>query len=338
MAMSEMRNRQWRMASRPGGYPVPEDFELVTEDVVDPMHGDILVQNLYMSLDPYMRGRMRDRASYAANVQVGGLMVGEAVGRVVSSRYDGIDEGDIVACSTGWQEYCTLHGSMARKIDPDVAPISTSLGVLGMPGLTAYHGLLRVGQPSPGETVLVSAASGAVGGVVGQIAKFNGCRTIGTVGSDEKAAYILDELGYDAAINYKTEDVAARLGEEAPDGVDVYFDNVGGPVTDAAIDNLAFRGRVLVCGQISQYNVEGAAQGPRNLWNLITNQARIEGFLVFNYAQDHEIARARLTDWVVSGKLKYKEDIVEGFENAPAAFIGLMHGANFGKLLVKIAD
>ena len=336
--MSEMVNRQWRMASHPEGFPVPEDFELVEQAVEDPQHGEILVRNLYLSLDPYMRGRMRDRASYAANIVVGGLMVGEAVGRVVASRYAGIETGDIVACSTGWQEYCTLHGGAARKIDADAAPISTSLGVLGMPGLTAYHGLLQVGRPRPGDTVLVSAASGAVGGVVGQLAKMNGCRTIGTVGSDEKAAYILDELGYDAAINYKTEDVVSRLASEAPSGVDIYFDNVGGPVTDAAIDNLAFRGRVLVCGQISMYNAESVQSGPRNLWNLITNQARIEGFLVFNFAHDHEEARARLTAWVKSGQLKYKEDIVDGFENAPKAFIGLMNGANFGKLLVKLAD
>ena len=336
--MPEMVNRQWRMASRPEGFPVPEDFELVEQDVVDPQHGEILVRNLYLSLDPYMRGRMRDRASYAANIQVGGLMVGEAVGRVVASRYDGIGVGDVVVCSTGWQEYCTLHGGSARKIDADVAPISTSLGVLGMPGLTAYHGLLQVGRPRPGDTVLVSAASGAVGGVVGQLAKMNGCRTIGTVGTDDKAGYILDELGYDAAINYKTEDVASRLRAEAPGGIDIYFDNVGGPVTDAAIDNLALRGRVLVCGQISMYNAEGVQTGPRNLWNLISNQARIEGFLVFNFAQDHDEARARLTEWVVSGELQYKEDVVDGFENAPKAFIGLMNGANFGKLLVKLAD
>lgn len=336
--MSEMVNRQWRMASRPEGFPVPEDFELVEQGVTDPQHGEILVRNLYLSLDPYMRGRMRDRASYAANIAVGGLMVGEAVGRVVASRYAGIETGDIVACSTGWQEYGTLHGGSARKIDPDAAPISTSLGVLGMPGLTAYHGLLQVGMPRPGDTVLVSAASGAVGGVVGQLAKMNGCRPIGTVGSDEKAAYILDELGYDAAINYKTEDVVSRLEAEAPGGIDIYFDNVGGPVTDAAIDNLALRGRVLVCGQISMYNAASAQTGPRNLWNLITKQARIEGFLVFNFAQDHDEARSRLTAWVKSGQLKYKEDIVDGFENAPKAFIGLMNGANFGKLLVKLAD
>lgn len=336
--MTELINRRWVMARRPAGFPSSEDFALETLDVVDPRYGEILVQNQYLSLDPYMRGRMRERASYAANIEVGGLMVGEAVGRVVASRFDGIEVGDVVACSTGWQEYCTLHGAAARKIDAGVAPVSTALGVLGMPGLTAYHGLLQVGQPRPGDTVLVSAASGAVGGVVGQLAKMNGCRAIGTVGTDEKVEYIVDELGYDAAINYKTEDVAAKLAELAPVGVDIYFDNVGGPVTDAAIDNLAFRGRVLVCGQISMYNSDGVESGPRNLWNLITKQARIEGFLVFNFAQDHEVARARLTEWVVSGRLKYKEDVVDGFEGAPRAFIGLMNGANFGKLLVKLSD
>lgn len=338
MSQSELTNRQWRMASRPVGYPAPDDFELVEAPVQDPRFGEILVQNLYLSLDPYMRGRMRDRASYAANIQVGGIIVGETVGRVVASQYDGIRPGDYVTCNTGWQEYSTTHGGSARKVDPGAAPVSTALGVLGMPGLTAYHGLLQVGQPRPGDTVLVSAASGAVGGVVGQLAGMSGCRTIGTVGSDEKARYIVDELGYDVAINYKTDDVGQRLADAAPDGIDVYFDNVGGPVTDAAIDNLALRGRVLVCGQISMYNDESAAPGPRNLWALIAKQARIVGFLVFNFAQDHDVARARLTEWVASGRLKYKEDIVEGFENAPRAFIGLMNGANFGKLLVKIAD
>ncbi len=336
--MAELVNRQWTMAHRPLGTPQVDDFELVEQETDIPRHGEVLVRTLYLSLDPYMRGRMRDRASYAAGVPIGGLTVGEVVGRVVLSEADDLDVGDVVAGSIGWQEYGIVPAHMARKIDESAAPISTALGVLGMPGLTAYHGLLQVGKPIPGDTVLVSAASGAVGAVVGQIAKMAGCRVIGTVGSNAKSDYIVDELGFDGAINYKTEDVADSLSELASDGIDIYFDNVGGPVTDAAIENLALRGRVLVCGQISQYNLETPEMGPRNLWNLITKQARIEGFLVFNFANDHEIARARLAKWVQAGKLKYREDVVEGFENAPQAFIGLLNGANFGKMLVKVTE
>ena len=336
--MPELMNRSWALAERPYGYPKESDFTIVESDVEEPKHGEILVRTLFLSLDPYMRGRLRDRRSYAVPVGIGDVMVGEGVGRVIASQSDDVAVGDIVACQTGWQEYAVVPAHTARIVDPVMAPISTALGCTGMPGLTAYHGLLAVGQPRPGDTVLVSAASGAVGAVVGQIAKMNGCRVIGTVGSDEKAAYCIDELGFDAAVNYKTEDVSARLAELAPDGVDIYFDNVGGTVTDAAIENLAFRGRVLVCGQISQYNLEEPELGPRNLWNLITKQARIEGFLVFNFVHDHEIARARLASWVRDGSLQYKEDIVDGFEEAPKAFIGLMNGANFGKLLVKMSE
>ena len=336
--MPELINRSWTLAARPVGYPQESDFAVAEAEVEDPRHGELLVRTLYLSLDPYMRGRLRDRRSYATPVGIGDVIVGEGVGRVVASQSADVRVGDIVACQIGWQEYAVVPAHAARIVDPAMAPISTALGVTGMPGLTAYHGLLAVGQPRPGETVLVSAASGAVGAVVGQLAKMTGCRVIGTVGTDDKAAYCTDELGFDATINYKTDDVAARLQELAPDGVDVYFDNVGGAVTDAAIDNLAFRGRVVVCGQISQYNLEEPELAPRNLWNLITKQARIEGFLVFNFVNDHEIARARLAAWVRNGSLKYREDIVDGFEHAPRAFIGLMNGANFGKLLVKMSD
>ena len=336
--MPELINRSWTLANRPVGYPQESDFVIAESEVEDPLNGEILVRTLYMSLDPYMRGRLRDRRSYAVPVGIGDVIVGEGVGRVVASQSDEVSVGDIVACQIGWQEYAVVPAHAARVVDPSVAPISTALGVIGMPGLTAYHGLLAVGRPRPGETVLVSAASGAVGAVVGQIAKTNGCRVIGTVGSDEKADYCTQELGFDAAVNYKTEDVFARIAELAPDGIDIYFDNVGGPVTDAAIENLALRGRVLVCGQISQYNLEEPELAPRNLWNLITKQARIEGFIVSNFQNDHEVGRARLASWVRDGSLKYREDIVDGFEQAPRAFIGLMNGANFGKLLVKVSD
>ncbi len=336
--MPELINRRWTMARRPVGFPHESDFAIVESEVEEPEHGEILVRTLYLSLDPYMRGRMRDRRSYAVPVGIGDVIVGEGVGRVIASKSDDIAVGDIVACQIGWQEYAVTPAHAARIVDPEVAPISTALGVVGMPGLTAYHGLLSVGRPRPGETVLVSAASGAVGAVVGQIAKMNGCRVIGTVGSQEKSDYCTEELGFDGVVNYKVEDVFARIAELAPDGIDIYFDNVGGTVTDAAIENLALRGRVIVCGQISQYNLEEPELAPRNLWNLITKQARIEGFLVFNFQNDHDVARARLASWIRDGSLKYREDIVDGFEQTPRAFIGLMNGANFGKLLVKMSD
>ena len=224
------------------------------------------------------------------------------------------------------------------RVDTALGPLSTALGVLGMPGMTAYFGFLDVCEPRPGETVVVSAASGAVGQVVGQIAKIMGCRVVGTAGSDEKVNYIVNELGFDAGINYKTEDVPTALVEACPLGVDVYFDNVGGPVTDAVMEQLADFARISVCGQISQYNVEEPPLGPRNMRALITHQARMEGFLVFQFAARHDDARRRMASWIREGKLKYREDVVEGLENAPRAFIGMMRGENFGKLLVKVSD
>ena len=240
----------------------------------------------------------------------------------------------------GWQEYGVSRGEELRKIDPEIAPISTGIGILGMPGLTAYFGLLEVGQLHDGETVFVSGAAGAVGSVVGQIAKIKGCRVVGSAGTDEKIAYLLDELGFDAAFNYKNvTDYYAKLAELCPDGIDVYFDNVGGRVTDAVFPNLRIKGRVVICGQISQYNLQNPETGPRFLWHLITKRARIEGFLVFEFADRHPEALAQMATWVQQGKLKYRETIAEGgIENAPAAFISMLKGGNIGKQLVKIAD
>ncbi len=336
--MVEGVNRQWTLASRPDGYPAADNFRLVESPIVSAGPGELLVQTIWMSLDPYMRGRMSAARSYTAPVDIGGVMMGEVVGRVVESRSDGFSRGDVVAAPLGWQEYGVVQADRARKVDPSVAPTSTALGVLGMPGLTAYFGLLDVCEAAPGDVVVVSAASGAVGAVVGQIAKLMGCRVVGTAGTEEKVAYVVDELGFDAGINYKGEDVGHALSAACPDGVDVYFDNVGGPVTDAVMERLRYRARVAICGQISQYNLAEPALGPRNLRYLLTNQARMEGFLVFNYTARYEEARARLTQWVQDGRIKYREDVVEGFENAPRAFMGMMHGANFGKLLVKVAE
>ena len=335
IAVPEETNRQWTLASRPDGFPKESDFSLVDTPIPAPQHEEVLVKVEYLSLDPYMRGRMNDGKSYAAGVPIGGVMQGESVGRVIESKSGSIAVGDHVTVRSGWQEYAVAHSTAVRRVDASVAPISTSLGVLGMPGLTAYFGTLEVLAPKAGDTFVVSAASGAVGGVVGQIAKVNGCRVIGTAGSDEKTSYIVAELGFDAAINYKTENVAERLRELCPDGIDCYFDNVGGETTDAVLDNLAFGARIAICGQISQYNASGPVMGPRNLRALLVARAKMQGFLVSDFSIKFPQARARLTKWVQDGSIKFKEDVVDGFEEMPRAFIGMLHGANFGKLLIR---
>ena len=336
--MTSETNRRIVLASRPEAYPEPRHFRLEEVAIPQPREGEALVRTIWLSLDPYMRGRMREGPSYAAPVEIGGVMTGGIVGRVVESRTPELAVGDIVDGSLGWQEYAVARPGQLRKVDPDLAPISTALGVLGMPGMTAYFGFLDVGKPEVGDTVVVSAASGAVGQVVGQIARIMGCRVVGTAGSDEKVDFIVNELGFDAGINYKTEDVDAALAAACPDGIDVYFDNVGGFVTDAAMQQINVHARISVCGQISQYNLPTPELAPRNMGLLIQKQARMEGFLVFNFAHRHEHARQRMAAWIRSGDLRYREDVVEGLENAPAAFIGMMTGENFGKLLVKVGE
>ena len=333
-------NRQITLAARPVGYPKTSDFNLVETAMPTPGEGQVLVKSLYLSVDPYMRGRINQAKSYAANVQIGEVMVGGVIAEVAASKHADFEVGDIVNAHIGWQEYGVAGGDELRKIDPSLAPISTGAGILGMPGLTAYFGLLEVGKLQEGETVFVSGAAGAVGTVVGQIAKIKGCRVIGTAGTDEKVAYILDELGFDAAFNYKNvSDYTAKLAELCPDGIDVYFDNVGGRITDAVFPNLRIKGRVVICGQISQYNLENPEVGPRFLWNLITKRARIEGFLVFEFADLHPEALVEMGEWVQQGKLKYRETIAEGgIAAAPAAFISMLKGGNIGKQLVKIAE
>ena len=333
-------NRQITLAARPVGYPKTSDFKLVETAMPTPGEGQVLVKSLYLSVDPYMRGRINQAKSYAANVQIGEVMVGGVIAEVAASKHADFEVGDIVNAHIGWQEYGVAGGDELRKIDPGLAPISTGAGILGMPGLTAYFGLLEVGKLQEGETVFVSGAAGAVGTIVGQIAKIKGCRVIGTAGTDEKVAYILDELGFDAAFNYKNvSDYTAKLAELCPDGIDVYFDNVGGRITDAVFPNLRIKGRVVICGQISQYNLENPEVGPRFLWNLITKRARIEGFLVFEFADRHAEALVQMGEWVQQGKLKYRETIAEGgIAAAPAAFISMLKGGNIGKQLVKIAE
>jgi NADPH:quinone reductase len=334
-----VENRQILLVNRPKGEPSESDFKLLETTIPEPKEGEVLVQALYLSLDPYMRGRMSDRASYAKPVEIGEVMTGGVVGRVIASRNAKFREGDIVEGILGWQTHAISNGKGLRKIDPSLAPISTALGVLGMPGLTAYFALLDLGKPKAGETVVVSAASGAVGGIVGQIAKLNGCRTVGTVGSQAKADYCATELGYDSCINYRTSgNLAADLKAACPNGVDVYFDNVGGAVTDNVFPFLNLKARVIICGQISQYNLDKPELGPRLFWHLIRTRGRVEGFLVFDYAERYKEGLAELARWINEGKLKYREDVTPGIENAPRKLIGLLKGENFGKALIKVAD
>ena len=332
-------NRQITLASRPVGAPTQDNFKLVETAVPTPERGQVLVKALYLSLDPYMRGRMSDAKSYAPSVKIGEVMTGGAVGRVVDSRHPGFKEGDIVEGRIGWQDYGLVEGGMLRKVDPDVAPISTALGVIGMPGLTAYFGLFEIGKPRPGETLVVSAASGAVGAVVCQLGKIAGARVVVIGGGPDKCAYVKDELGVDAVIDYKAEkNLAKALAAACPDGIDVYFDNVGGPVTDAIATLFNLRARMIVCGLISHYNMPDGYVGPSILRSVLTNRVTIQGMIVFDWHDRWPAGIAQLGKFVKAGKLKYKEDVTEGLENAPATFIGMLEGRNFGKTLVKIAE
>jgi len=332
-------NHAVTLAARPSGFPTGSDFKLVESEARSPAEGECLVQALWLSVDPYMRGRMSDRKSYAPSIEIGETMVGRAVGRVVESRAERWNPGDIVFGELGWQEYATVSAETLHQVDPALAPISTALGVLGMPGLTAYFGMTDILAAKAGDTVLVSGAAGAVGSIVGQIAKALGCRAVGIAGSDEKIDYVVNELGFDAAFNYKTtEDYAEALKMLCPDGVDCYFDNVGGEITDAVFPRLNIGARVAICGQISQYNLAEPETGPRQLWHLIVKRAKVQGFLVFDYADRYREGLARLGPWVQEGKIRYRETVVEGLENAPAAFLSMMRGGNIGKQLVHIAE
>ncbi len=334
--MAEL-NRQIKLAARPAGMPKASDFELVESVIPEPAEGEVLVRTLYLSVDPYQRGRMNEGRSYAKGVEIGEVMIGGVVGEVAASRHSNFQEGEFVNGDVGWQTHGIVDGKHLRKVDPDVAPISTALGVLGMPGMTAYFGLLEVGSPGPGETVVVSGAAGAVGSLVGQIAKIKGCRVVGIAGSEEKVNYLVNDLGFDAAFNYKeTKDYRSELERFCPKGIDVYFDNVGGKISDAVFPQLNLKARVAVCGQISQYNLERPERGPRFLWHLIVKRARVTGFLVFDFEERFPEALMQMATWVRAGEVNYREDVVEGLENAPNAFIGMLNGENIGKRLVKV--
>ncbi|MGA3204349.1 MAG: NADP-dependent oxidoreductase [Bryobacteraceae bacterium] len=332
-------NRQFVLASRPTGIPEESNFKLIETPIPELKDGEFLARAMYLSVDPYMRGRISQAKSYAAGVEIGGVMVAGGVARVVQSKNPNFAAGDIVDPYMGWQEYVVSSGRGLRKLDPKVAPVSTALGVLGMTGMTAYFGLLDVCNPKPGETVVVSGAAGAVGSIVGQIAKIKGCRTVGIAGGDDKVDWILKDCGYDAAFNYKTtENYGAKLKELCPNGIDVYFDNVGGAITDAVLMQINTFARLSICGQISQYNNAKPEMGPRLLGMLIVARAKVQGFLVSDYMPRFGVGLTEMSTWLREGKIKHREDIIDGFENLPKAFIGLFHGENIGKRMVKVAD
>jgi NADPH-dependent curcumin reductase CurA len=329
-------NRQIRLKSRPAGAPSSENFELAGAPLPPAGEGEVVRRTIYLSLDPYMRGRMSEAPSYAACVGLGEVMCGHTVSEVVESRDPNFRAGDLVTGYDGWQEFGRSKGKDLRKLDANGPPISTAIGVLGMPGLTAYVGLLDIGQPKPGETVVVSAASGAVGAIVGQLAKIKGCRAVGIAGSPEKCRYVVDDLGFDACLNYKTDDLVPALRAACPNGVDIDFENVGGAVLAAVLKVLNRGARIPLCGMISEYNATSSSGGP-SLRSLLVHRAMIRGFIVSDHADRAPAFFQECAPLVMSGRLKFREDIVEGLENAPSAFMGLLEGRNFGKLIVRVS-
>ena len=331
-----MQNKEIRFSSRPTGLPTSENFQIVDSETRQPNDGEVLVRTLYISVDPYLRGRMREGRSYVAPFEVGEVISSGVVGEVVESRAPGFAAGDIVTGMLGWRLYNAAKPAEVRKVDPKIAPVTTALGVLGVTGLTAYFGLLDIGQPKDGETVVVSGAAGAVGMTVCQLAKIKGCRVVGIAGSDDKNKYLREELGVDAVINYKTESVAQALKEACPDRIDVYFDNVGGEISDAVMPLLNHGARIVICGQISLYCLDRPDVGPRPQTHLLVNSALMKGFIITAYGARFAEGVTQLAQWLIAGKLKYAETVVEGFENTPQAFIGLFSGENLGKQIVKV--
>ncbi|TGQ79894.1 NADP-dependent oxidoreductase [Mesorhizobium sp. M8A.F.Ca.ET.207.01.1.1] len=338
--MSTLTNTRIVLAARPQGRPEQSDFRVETVAVGEPGEGELLLQILYLSLDPYMRGRMNATRSYAKPVEIDGVMEGGTVARVVRSRHAGFDEGDIVLSHSGWQSFALSDGIGLRKLDAAAAPVTTALGVLGMPGFTAYAGLLTIGRPRAGETVVVAAASGAVGSAVGQIARIKGARAVGIAGGAEKCAFVREELGFDAVVDHRAEDFAEQLKAACPDGVDVYFENVGGPVWDAVFPLLNEFARVPVCGLIAQYNIpadSGADRLPVLMQQVLHRSLTIRGFIQREFVDQRPAFYREMAEWIASGRVRYREDIVDGIENAPRAFLGLLEGKNFGKLIVRVA-
>jgi len=329
------------LAARPVGEPKPTDFRLESVPVPTPGPDQVLVRTIWLSLDPYMRGRMSEGPSYAAPVAIDGVMEGGTVAEVIASNSDKFNKGDIVLAHGGWQTHAVVSAKGLRKIDPSLAPISTAVGVLGMPGMTAYTGLLEIGKPQPGETVVVAAASGAVGSAVGQIARIKGARAIGIAGGADKCRYVTEELGFDACLDHRDPDLAAKLKEACPKGIDVYFENVGGKVWDAVLPRLNQFARVPVCGLIADYNaLSGDAPGPNRapalMRAVLVKRLTLRGFIVSDFAALHGDFLRDMSQWVREGKIRYREFVTEGLASAPEAFIGLLRGQNFGKQLVRI--
>jgi len=332
---NQRQNRRWSLTHRPVGLPKNSDFTFATLPVPEPGEGQILVRTHYISLDPAMRGWMNEGRSYIAPIGLGEVMRAGAVGEVVASRHPDWKEGDCAVGMFGMQDYAVTDAAGAQKVDPKLAPLPLYLSVLGMPGMTAYFGLTDIGGPKPGQTVVVSAASGAVGALVGQIARIKGARAVGIAGGQEKCRYVTEELGFDGVIDYKNEDVGAGLTKLCPKGIDVYFDNVGGAILDDALARLARHARVIICGAISQYNNTGPIAGPKNYLSLLVQSARMEGFVVFNYAGRYAEGAQAMAGWLSEGRLKSKEDIVDGLETFPETLLKLFSGDNFGKLMIK---
>jgi NADPH-dependent curcumin reductase CurA len=335
-----LRNRRIVLAARPKGEPKDEDFRLEEVDLPVPGEGQALLRTIYLSLDPYMRGRMNAGPSYVAALEIGDLMEGRTVSEVVEARTPVLHPGDVVAAHGGWQQYSVEDARTIRKLDPSVAPVSANLGVLGMPGLTAYTGLMNIGQPKAGETLVVAGAAGAVGSVVGQIAKIAGCRVVGVAGSPEKCEFVTRELGFDACVSHRDDAFEEELRQACPNGVDIYFENVGGRVLRAVLPLMNLFGRVPVCGLISQYNMSMPPRGvdrvPMLMTTVLTRRLTLRGFIVGDFAAQRDEFRLRMSAWLREGRVRYREDVVDGLENAVAAFQGLFRGSNLGKLLVRV--
>jgi NADPH-dependent curcumin reductase len=340
--MATETNRRILLARRPTGEPNEADFTLSETELEDTPPGQMLLRTLWLSLDPYMRGRMSDRQSYAPPVEIGDVMVGGTVTEVVASKLDGFTAGDIVEGRTGWQEYALSDGAGMRKVDPALGPISTALGVLGMPGMTAYFGLFNIGKPKAGETVVVSAAAGAVGAIVGQLAKIKGCRVVGIAGAPEKCAYVVNELGFDECVSHHEPDLAQRLAKACPKGIDVCFENVGGTVFEAILPLLNDFARVPVCGLIAHYNDTDLPSEPNQvslvMRAILTRRLTVRGFIQGDFLDQQAAFFEDMSRWIREKRIKYREDVVEGLENAPRAFLKLFRGENFGKLLIKVAN
>ncbi len=335
--MGKTISREIRLASRPQGMPVPQNFTMASVEVGSPQAGEVLVRNLFMSVDPYMRGRMREGKSYVPPFEIGKPLEGGAVGEVIESKAEGFQPGDVVLSNLGWREYFITNPQELRLVNRKIQPLSVYLGVLGMTGMTAWVGL-KLAEIEPGETIFISGAAGAVGSAAGQLAKQRGCRVIGSAGSPEKIRFLLEECGFDAAFNYKTSSNLKQLEEAAPEGIDVYFDNVGGEALEAALSTLKLRGRIAACGAISLYNSEKPQPGPSNLFLVVVKRLTMRGFIVSDWLDKLGDFQREAGEMFMAGKLKHKETVVSGIENAVDAFLGLFKGRNIGKMVVKLGS